>query len=189
MHFLRLATNLDVLPLLLALRQQPGLWGRSFRTTFPESPHREMLDCVLRCQVEGKSDDHRECWWMPQWACLPQARPLVYALLARVEGERLGRVLLTWGVGGSQIYPHRDIGLAGGPHYDTEAYWQRYHICLESNPDCGFACGEEGDTDVVTMEPGSCWWFNSALTHACWNKGSTDRLHLIVDIHGSQMGA
>jgi hypothetical protein len=188
MHFLRLATGVDVLPLLLALRQQPGLWGRSFRTSFAGSPHREMLDCVLRCQVDGKSDDRRECYWLPAWACLPQARPLVYSLMARVEGERLGRVLLTWGVPGSQIYPHRDIGPLEEGHYDDTPYWSRYHIVLETNPDCGFACGEEGDEEVVHMETGSCYWFNSALTHAVWNKGASDRIHLIVDIKNSHLG-
>jgi Aspartyl/Asparaginyl beta-hydroxylase len=187
-HFLRLATNLDVLPLLLALRQQPGLWGRSFRTTFPESPHREMLDCVLRCQVPEKSDDPRECYWQPQWACLPQARPLVYALMSRVDGERLGRVLLTWGVPGSQIYPHRDIGPKESGHYDTESYWNRYHVCLQAPAQSYFTCGEKGDEETVIMESGSCWWFNSALMHSCRNEGQDDRLHLIVDIHGSQMG-
>lgn len=188
MHFLKLASNLDVLPLLLALRQQPGLWGRSFRTTFAESPHREMLDIVLRVQVPEKSADHRETFWTPSWACLPQARPLVHGLMSRVDGERLGRVLITWAVPGAQIYPHRDIGPKESGHYDTEPYFSRYHVVLESNPDCGFACGEEGDEEVVFMEPGSCYWFNSSLMHSCWNKGATDRIHLIVDIKNSHLG-
>lgn len=188
MHFLKIGQNLDVIPLLLAIRQQPGIWGRSFRTTFPESPHREMLDAILRVQVPEKSDDGRECFWTPLWACLPQARSLVYGLMSRVEGERLGRVLLTWGVPGATIHPHRDIGPAGSGHYDTSPYWGRYHICLEANTDCRFTCGEAGEEETVIMLPGDAWWFNSALMHACWNKGSTDRLHLIIDIHGSQMG-
>lgn len=187
MHFLKIAQNLDVIPLLLAIRQQPGIWGRSFRTTFPESPHREMLDAILRVQVPEKSDDGRECFWTPQWACLPQARALVYGLMSRVEGERLGRVLLTWAVEKSQIYPHRDIGPKESGHYDSEPYWSRFHVPLETNPGCTFTCGEDGEEETVHMEVGSAWWFNSALMHRCANNGQGNRIHLIIDVHCSHM--
>jgi len=186
-HFLRLAAGLDFLPLLLAIRQQPGLWGRSFRTTVPNGPHREMLDCILRCQIPERSEDPRECFWHPAWHALPQVRPLLFPLMTRVEGVRLGRVMLTLGVPGTQIYPHADIGPKGSGHYDTEPYWSRFHIVLEANEQCGFACGaDEADEETVCMRPGEAWWFDAALTHRCWNAGPSDRVHLIMDIHTGQ---
>lgn len=188
MNFLRIASNIDTIPLLLAVRQLPQIWGRSFRTSFPNSPHREVLDAILRVQVPEKSADHRECFFTPLWACLPHARPLVFGLMARVDGERLGRILLTWMLPGTTIHPHRDIGPKESGHYDSESYWQRYHLPLEANPQCDFVCGEEGEEEHCVMEPGSCYWFNSALMHRCTNQGQTDRIHLIVDIKSSQMG-
>jgi ectoine hydroxylase-related dioxygenase (phytanoyl-CoA dioxygenase family) len=73
--------------------------------------------------------------------------------------------------------------------YDSEPYWSRHHVVLESNPACTFTCGEEGEEEMVHMEAGSAWWFNSALMHSCANKGTTDRIHLIIDVHCGHMGA
>lgn len=182
-HFVQIASQIDTLPLLLAIRQAPQIWGRSFRTTFPGSPHNQVLDAILRVQQPERSSDPRECYWQDLAARLPQARSLVMALMARLEGERLGRVLLTWLLPGCVIAPHRDIGPEGSGHYDTSAYWQRQHIVLSGDAGSTFTCGEEGDEETVVMEPQTVWWFNSALRHSCTNNGKEDRIHLIADIH------
>jgi hypothetical protein len=189
MNFLKIASGIDPVPLLFAIKNQPALWGRSFRTSFANSPHREVLDCLLRVQVPEKSEDPRETFWTPAWACLPQARPLVYGLFSRVEGERLGRTMLTWMVPGTTIYRHRDIGPKEDGFYDGEPYWSRLHVVLEGNERCTFTCGEDGQEETVVMAVGEAWWFNAALLHQCHNGGTSDRVHLILDVHTAQFGA
>jgi hypothetical protein len=177
-NFLKIADSADVLPLLLALQRQPALWDRdTLRTTHPESPHTEVADIWLRFNelpAEGNEaailDEHESVWY-PAIDALPQARPLIFGLMARVEGERLGRCLITRLAPGRSIAPHED----GGSH---AAYYERFHIALQSTPGTLFRCGGE----TVHMPPGSVWWFNNSVEHEVVNNGSDDRIHLIVDI-------
>lgn len=180
-NFLRLAEGVDVQPMLLALYRQPQLWNQiTFRTDWPDSPHREVSDILLRVQRrDGTCTDRRECIDYPAYAAFPQVRRFVAALMAQVEGERLGRVLFTCLPPGRKIYPHEDIGPTA-IHYDTEPYYSRFHLCLQAAAESVFCCGDE----VCHMAPGEVYWFNNALTHWVENGSDTlNRLHLIVDIH------
>jgi len=101
-NFHLLGQGVDVAPLLNAVLRQPDLWNQNtLRTTHPQTPHKQVDDIWLRFnrlpeagQEHQVIDDHESINY-PAFARLPQARPLVFGLMARVDGERLGRVLIT----------------------------------------------------------------------------------------------
>jgi hypothetical protein len=184
-NFLKIAEGVDVTPLLAELARQPELWDQNrLRTTHPMTPHKQVSDIWIRfndlAEYEKSSDpskviDEHESIWYPTAAKLPSVRPMVFALMARVQGERLGRVLITRLAPGCRIEPHED----GGSH---AAYYERYHITLQSQPGCIFRAGDE----AVCMRPGEVWWFDNSQTHEVINESSDDRLTLIVDIKASK---
>jgi hypothetical protein len=182
-HFVKLLENLDVLPLVLALAQQPDLWNAyTLRTRTAGSPHLEVDDILLRFQpLDGRSSDHRECVNYQALDRLPQARAHIAGLMARLQGERLGRVMITRVPPGHRIAPHADIG-SHPMHYDTIRYYDRFHVVLQAPDASVFRCADE----AVHMAAGECWWFDNSLEHEVWNDGDTDRLHLIIDLRTAQ---
>jgi hypothetical protein len=173
-NFLRLATGCDVTPLLVAIHTK-DLWNKvDIRTNHQETAHSEVDDILLRFNsmesIESIPDEH-ESVNFPAFSELPQARPLVFGLMARVEGERLGRCIIAKLKPGSKVYPHVD----GGSH---ASYYKRFHIILQSSPGVVFRSGDE----VVYMAPGDVWWFDNSKEHEVINNSADDRIHLIVDI-------
>ncbi len=184
-NFLKIADAVDVVPLLLALSQKQHLWDQNtLRTAHDATPHKQVSDIWLRFndlelyrQTGDASSviDQHESINYPALAELPQARTLIFNLMAYVQGERLGRCIITRLAPGCRIDPHED----GGDH---AAYYERYHIALQSNPDVLFRCGDE----MVQMMPGQVWWFDNSVEHEVINNGTDDRIHLIVDIRASK---
>lgn len=107
----------------------------------------------------------------PAFAQLPAARPFVFGLMMLVQGERLGRVLITRLAPGKRILPHID----GGDH---AAYYKRYQLMLQSEPGVLFRAGGE----MVSMRTGECWWFDNSAEHEVINNSADDRIALIIDI-------
>jgi hypothetical protein len=94
-NFVKIAGGLDTAPLLLALSRQPNLWNRHTERTAPEdSPHAEVSDIWLRYNdikpykakgdMTGFNEPHDEVF-NPERYALPQVRPIVFAMMARVE--------------------------------------------------------------------------------------------------------
>ncbi len=180
-NFQLIATNVDVIPTLNALACHSDLWDQErLRTTHPLTPHHQVSDIILRFNdlklyrasgdVSDILDEH-ESINHPAMFMLPQVRPILFDLMRRVEGERLGRVIITRMAPGTAIDPHID----GGEH---AAYYDRYHVTLQNNPGSTFICGQES----VYMTAGQVWWFNNAITHSVVNNSVDDRITLIVDI-------
>ena len=185
-NFLQIANGVDIMPLLFAIQRQPHLWDKNtLRTRHKQSPHTQVSDIWLRFndlspyqkseEYSGIVDEHESINY-PAFSELPQARILIFSLMARVEGERLGRCIISKLPAGCSIDPHVD----GGSH---ASYYERFHIPLQTNKDCLFRCGDES----VLMIPGTVWWFNNAIEHEVVNQGVDDRIHLIVDIKTSVM--
>jgi quercetin dioxygenase-like cupin family protein len=180
-NFLKIAEGVDVMPLLSALARSPELWNQNLlRTTHQSSPHTQVDDIWLRFNdlktYEETADpahvmDQHESINYPAFYALPQARALIFALMARVEGERLGRCIITKLKPGAVIDPHVDSG-------DHAAYFERYHIVLQSLPGSVFHAGGE----TVQMRVGEVWWFDNSSMHSVINNSADDRIHLIVDI-------
>lgn len=183
-NFLRIAANCDVMPIMLAVQRQHELFNQNtLRTTHPGTPHTQVSDIWLRFNEipekgnEVKILDEHESVWYPAIYALPQCRPMIYQLMARVDGERLGRCMITKLAPGKKIAPHVD----GGSH---AAYYERFHVVLQGYPGSQFRCGNE----IVDMLTGEIWWFNNAIEHEVINNSADDRLHLIIDIRTAQVG-
>lgn len=174
-NFDLIAQDLDVMPLRHAVARQPGLWNaNTLRTTYTGTVHGEADDIWLRFDaledLETVFDGHESVDY-PAFAALPQARPVIFDLMRRVEGVRLGRVLITRLRPGGRIYPHEDVG-------DHAAYYDRYQVSLRGLPGCVFRAGGE----QVSMASGEVWWFDNAQTHEVVNNSAGDRIHMVVDI-------
>ena len=178
-NFQCIAQGVDVVPLYNAIMRNPQMWNvHTLRTEHPNTAHGQVSDIWLRfndCGDPSSVIDDKEAINYPAWWSLPQARALVFSLMARVEGERLGRVLVTKLVPGAKVTPHTDGGAPA-------EYYDRYHIVLNSNPECVFRAGDE----VVNMPTGSVWWFDNTKEHEVINNGADDRVHIIVDIRTSR---
>lgn len=161
--------------------QRQHLWhADTYLRDFPQGPFGDCESIILRfppasvTELERSAKDEHECVWMNTAIYLPEARGLVFDLMARVQGERLGRVMINKLKPGGCIYPHADT-----PSH--AAYYERYHFVLQSKPGNNFRCGDE----TLHMEPGIVWWFAHALEHEVVNNSDDDRIHMIVDIHHS----
>lgn len=187
-NFYRMATGMDVMPLMVAINAQPELWNQhTLRTRAEGTPHREIDDIWLRMNdlekcaqalQAGGFFDHRESINYPAWYKLPQARALVMALMASVQGERLGRCFISRMKPGGRIYPHSDIGDDLTIYYDNEPYYSRFHIVLQGLPGSLFRCGDE----TVCMQTGEVWQFDGAIEHEVINNSADDRIHLVCDV-------
>jgi Aspartyl/Asparaginyl beta-hydroxylase len=102
---------------------------------------------------------------------LPEARSIVFGLMATVQGERLGRVMINRLRPGGRIAAHADTPV----HAE---YYSRHHVVLQTAPGANLRCGDE----TLHLEKGTVWWFNNKLEHEAINNSAVDRLHMIVDI-------
>lgn len=182
-NFFRLAAGLNMSPLMAQIVRQPDLWkADTYLRDYPQGPFEDVETIFLRfppasvSELEQQGRDPHECVWMDGAVHLHAWRPLVFNLMATVEGERLGRVMINKIRPGGVIYPHADTPL----HC---AYYSRYHYVVHSQPGVVFRCGQE----VAGMQTGEAWWFNNALEHEVCNNSTDDRLHLIVDIKSSKI--
>lgn len=184
-NFQQLASGVDIIPLLHAITRQKELWDTcKLRTTHTNSPHTEVNDILLRfidMEVDKKTlspgyvlDQHESINY-PAFYRLPEARPIIYDLMRRVEGQRLGRTIITRLAPGKRIAPHIDSG-------DHAAYYDRYHCILQNQPGSLFRAGDE----TVCMKAGEVWWFDNSIEHEVVNNSTDDRLTLIIDIRTSK---
>lgn len=185
-NFQKIADGVDVIPLAMALQRQPELWSAdTYWKNHPVRTFAEVETIMLRFPdkaphqfgtEEAKaaylaSVDPWECTDQPNYVALPEARPLVSWLMARVAGERLGRILINKLPPGAHIPAHQDC-------QPGQKYYDRFHIILQTNNQVGFRTGDER----AFMQMGEVWWFDNAQEHEVANLGSDDRIHMIVDI-------
>jgi hypothetical protein len=163
--------------------RQPALWkADTYLRDYPQGPFGDTDTIFLRfppasvTEMEREAKDQHECVWMDGWLHLPAARSIVFGLVAQVEGERLGRVMINRLRPGGRIFPHADTPVHAN-------YWDRYHVALQSGPGCNFRCGDE----TVHMPAGQVWWFQNANEHEVVNNSSDDRIHMIVDIRTQRL--
>jgi hypothetical protein len=183
-YFQKIAEGLDVIPLLHATQRQQSLWNaHTVRTKHPGTAHSEVSDILLRfndiSEFEKTGDaasivDDRETISFDAWNALPYARGIIFDLMRRVEGIRLGRVIITKLPPGKTITPHVDGGAPA-------EYYQRYQVALQSMPGAIFKIGDE----QAAFRPGDVWWIDNRVEHSVINNSPDDRVVMIVDIrHG-----
>lgn len=174
-HFQIIASAVDVIPLAHALQRQPDLWNQNpLRTEYPDSPHAEADDIWLWFnEFENPEEviDDREVIPYPAWYALPQARGLVFDLMHRVQGIRLGRCVITRLAPGKKIAAHADQGAPA-------SYFERYQVILQNLPGSTFRIADE----TVVFSSGDVWHINNQLEHEVVNGSADDRIVMIVDI-------
>lgn len=190
-NFLRIATGVNVTPLMLAIARRPDLWkDDTYLRDYPQGPFGEVESIMLRfpekrvfdqeVEVEAYkagqhvSDQHESIDY-PAYAILTEARPIVMNVFAAVGGERLGRVMINKIKPGGVIFPHADTP-------EHVKYYSRFHLVLQSLPGVLFRCGDER----ASWETGAVFWFNNALEHEVVNHSADDRIHMIIDARCSR---
>jgi hypothetical protein len=173
-----LMANINIVPLMIQVARQADLWkADTYLRDYPQGPFGDTETIFLRfppssvTDMERSTKDQHECVWMDGALHLPAARQMIFNLMATVEGERLGRVMINKLRPGGRIYPHADTPM----HAE---YWDRFHIVLQSLPGNNFRCGDE----TIHMRTGEVWWFQNAVEHEVVNNSADDRIHMIVDI-------
>lgn len=177
--FLKIADGVNVAPLRLALIRQPELFGRrTARADTYDSPHTQMSDIWVRfnspenlSRDQGQFKDEHDSVWYPEAASLPEVRPIVFALMAAVEGERLGGILITKIPPGGGIAPHVDDGWHAG-------YYEKYFVPIQNDQGAVFGF-DEGE---IHATPGEVYWFNNSRPHWVKNDSTRDRIAMIVCI-------
>jgi mannose-6-phosphate isomerase-like protein (cupin superfamily) len=189
-NFLRLTSGLPVMPLLAAIRRKPEIWkADTYLRNYPQGPFGEVESIILRFppvtvyELEDDAKKHlsdrrydpHECVDRLEYKVLHEARPLVMNLMAFVQGERLGRVMINKIAPGGRIFPHADTE-------EHASYWTRHHIVLQGMPGCAIRCGDE----QMEFRSGDCFWFNNKIEHEVLNNSADDRISMVVDIRTSQ---
>ena len=185
-YFLKIG-EIDVQPLLAELEQHPELWGsEGWRKNMAGGPHSGMTDIWVRYNdiapyrargdYRGFNDEHDSVWYQA-YEKLPALKAILYPLMAAVEGERLGGVLITRIPPGCGIAPHVDAGW-------HVSYYDKFYVSLKSSPGAKFCCGE----DVLEPKPGEIWRFDNRLQHWVKNESNEERMTLIVCIRTRKYG-
>lgn len=177
-NFLKIAEGLDVMPLLLSIQRQPDLWDRhKERKEVEGGPHSGMSDIWIRyndiskCNDLSKFNDPHDPRWYSAYYQLPELRTIIFGLMSRVEGERLGGVLITKIPKGGRIEPHKDDGW----HVQ---YYDKFYVSLQSKEGANFHCEDE----VINPKQGDVYWFDNRREHWVENNSDDDRITLIVCI-------
>lgn len=193
-HFKLIASGIDVAPLLAQIEAHPELWNvHKNRMARGANPFTGTDDIWVRYNdvakanpdLAGFTDEHIPVWY-PAWDALPALRTLIFELLALVQGEMLGGVLITRIPDGGQVKPHKDDG------WHVE-YFEKFYISLQNEPGAQFCCEADGRVEMLTPKPGECWLFDNRKVHWVTNASGKARMTLIVCIrrppslsHGQQ---
>ena len=101
---------------------------------------------------------------------LPVTSALIDRVLTAAGARTLGRVMIVNLKPGGRIDPHIDHGAYA-------AFFDRYHLVLDSAPGNVFHCGDE----LVRMRTGEFWQFNHHIEHTVLNRSAMNRYHVIID--------
>ena len=176
-RFVQLASGVDVVPVMLELNRADRLWDRNpERRLYPGTPHAAMTDITVRYMPEAdvtketRRLEHRNVFW-PAWHALPSLRPMVFALMTRVQAVELGSILITKLPMGKAIEPHSDKG-----NWAPEWYNTKCHVTLAGSAQV--RC----EDDAQTFATGSVWTFDNLLIHSVECISACDRIVCIVSM-------
>lgn len=178
-NFYKLAEGLDVTPLMLELQRQPHLWNRNTARLVAHGPHAQTSDIWIRYKDEAENkasgdyrnfgDEHDPIWY-PSYYALPECRRLIFEVMARVQGERLGGVLIYKVEPGRKILPHVDSG------WHVE-YYDKFNVYLNSKPGCTFFYA---DGERIDAKTGDLYWFVNHVEH--WVENTSDDDHVVLTV-------
>lgn len=178
-HFQKLASGVDVTPVMLELNRAPDLWdAHTARKTAPGTPHAAMSDIWVRwrplAEITGPqsyAEPHFPVWY-PAFYRVPSLRPIIRSVAARVGADHIGGVLISRIPPGGVIEPHADSG------WHAEYHNCKVYVPIRANDACVNTCEDE----AVVMVAGDVWTFDNLVTHSVENRGTTDRITLIISM-------
>jgi len=180
MEFARLNLKVDVEPLKAAL-ETTDLWNQiPFRK---RAEHKEMVDIWVRFNdiqpflrkgdLTGLCDEHDSIWYRSP--LVPLVKPIAHQIMAHVQGERLGGILIT------KLPPNGKIDWHSDGYWHAE-YYEKYYVCVkDSGSRFRFVDGD------IEPEEGDVWWFKNSKPHAVENQAG-ERIAMIVCIKIDQEG-
>lgn len=179
MTYFDLHSVVDVKDVNRQLADHPELWGQfGWRKDATEGVHAQMDDIWVRyndirkfSEPTPRFNDRHVPIWYPAWRALPALRDIIFPLMASVEGEMLGAVLITKIPPGARILPHVDTGW----HVD---YYDKWYVSLQGQPGAQFHCGDE----FIEPRTGDCYHFDNRREHWVNNDSDRDRITLIICI-------
>jgi hypothetical protein len=146
------------------------------------SPHAQMTDIWVRYNDQknmvdeelnsaSKFNEEHDSVWYPVVEKFPSIKKVCFDLMAAVEGERLGGILITKLPPQGKIHPHVD----GGWH---ASYYDKFYVPITAPKGSlfGFVGGD------IHSEVGQAWWFDNSVPHWVENPTDDDRLTMIVCI-------
>ena len=179
MNIAQVDIKIDVTALRDKLIAHPELFGtHPNRIVAENSPHRESSDIWVRYGDYDKLgenvfiEEHDSVWYQVL-NDIPEVVPIVFQLMSRVLGERLGGVLITKLPKGKKIYSHIDT-IGWHP-----AYYQKFYIPISNKP--GAVFGFEDDGEIAAKE-GEAYWFRNDVPHWVNNDSDEDRIAMVVAI-------
>ena len=150
------------------------------RRTFPNSPHAQMTDIWARYNdiepflekgsLEGFEAEHDSVWY-PVIDKIPAVKKVVFDLMSKVDGERLGGILITKLPVGGHITRHTDAGLHA-------QYYEKFFVPIQIKDGAIFGF-DDGD---IKAKEGEAWWFDNSNPHWVTNNSDCDRIGMIVCI-------
>lgn len=151
-----------------------------YRRTFPNSPHAQMHDIWARYNdvkpfeekgsLQGFEAEHDSIWY-PVIEKIPSVKKVVFDLMSRVQGERLGGILITKLPAGGHITRHTDSGWHA-------QYYDKFYVPVLNGEGSIFGF-DDGD---IVPHVGEAWWFDNSNVHWVDNKSNIDRIAMIVCI-------
>ena len=100
-HFLKIASGIETLGVLMDLNRQSELWNQHTARTGGKGSFEGTDDIWVRFRPYGDlttPESFGEPFipaFYPAWTALPHLRPIVFGLMARCEAVQLGGVLIT----------------------------------------------------------------------------------------------
>ncbi len=171
--FLKIAENVDMMPVQHALAINDYLWNQNTLRTFHEyTAHGEADDIWLMFNdTSGEVVNDIQTIPYPAWDVLKPLRAMVLDLMRRVDGVQLGRVIVTRLKPGACITPHVDSGA-------PVEFYARYQIAIQSLPGAVFRIEDE----AVQFKTGEVWMIDNSREHSVVNNSADDRIVCICDI-------
>lgn len=179
-YFARVADDFHVIPLQVRLNAHPEYFGeRPHRAYQAGSPHSQMSDIWVRYNAFENLDpenpaafnNEHDSVWYPIYEKLPEIKPILFGLMAIVDGERLGGVLITKVPLGGRIGSHVDSGWHA-------SYYKKFYVPIQNDSGATF----EWEDGVIAPELGEAYEFRNDVPHWVENRSERDRIALIVCI-------
>lgn len=174
-HFRRIATSIDIAPILSEIRTNRNLWYVNQVRQQTVKVQAETNNIPLRGGVRpadrsSSLEDAQETVETDNWRLFARTAEYLTRFAAEESGE-LSRAMIV------RLKPQGRVL----SHIDHGAYYairDRYHLVIQSPGGSEMRSG--GETAI--FQPGELWCFNNKVVHEALNHSNDWRIHLIFDL-------